>query len=77
MITTKEGGDDKKKGISKENHRSPTQNVKEISRYNRRKIRKMKRQENHPTSKENHQPGMNEENGYWGDKIEEIKIKKV
>ena len=35
----------------------------------------MKRQKKHPTSKENHQPEMNEENGYWGDKIEEIKNK--
>ena len=72
MITTKEGGDDKKKGISKENHHSPTHKVEGILRYNRRK---MKGQENHPTSKEDHQPEMNEDNGYWGDKIEEIKNK--
>ena len=61
MIKKKEGGDDKRKGISKENYHSPTQKVEEISKYNRRKIR--------------NQPEMNEENGYWGDKIEEIKNK--
>ena len=70
MIKKEEGGDDKRKGISKENHHSPTHKVEGISRYNRRK---MKGQENHPTSKEDHQPEMNEDNGYWGDKIEEIK----